>query len=60
MTAKELLKLLHKDGWYDVETQGSHIQLKHSIKKEKVTVPSHKGDMPIGTVNSVLKQAGLK
>ncbi|MFP3042151.1 type II toxin-antitoxin system HicA family toxin [Treponema primitia] len=26
----------------------------------KVTVPSHKGDIPIGTAHSVLKQAGLK
>ena len=26
----------------------------------KVTVPNHKGDIPIGTVRAILKQAGLK
>ena len=30
------------------------------VKKGKVTVPKHKGDIPKGTVNSILKQAGLK
>lgn len=40
--------------------KGSHLQLEHSSKKGKVTVPIHGGDIPIGTLNSILKQAGLK
>jgi predicted RNA binding protein YcfA (HicA-like mRNA interferase family) len=60
MTVRELLKILHADGWKEVEQNGSHIQLKHTQKKGKVTVPNHKGDLPIKTVNSALKQAGLK
>ena len=24
MTAREILKILHKDGWYDVDQEGSH------------------------------------
>ncbi|MBQ3177012.1 MAG: type II toxin-antitoxin system HicA family toxin [Clostridia bacterium] len=61
-TAKEVLKLLHKDGWIEVpnRTKGSHIQLKHPVKPGKVTVPMHSGDLPAGTYNSILKQAGLK
>ncbi|SPF40401.1 hypothetical protein SBF1_2200004 [Candidatus Desulfosporosinus infrequens] len=39
---------------------GSHIQLKHPTKTGKVTVPNHKGDLAPGTLNSILKQAGLK
>ena len=62
MTVREILKILHEDGWREVEnrTRGSHIQLKHPVKSCKVTVPSHGGDIPKGTVNSILKQAGLK
>lgn len=60
MTAKEVLKKLRADGWEEYKTQGSHIQLKHPVKKSKVTVPFHSGDIPPGTLNSILKQAGLK
>lgn len=60
MTSRELLKMLYRDGWYEYQIHGSHIQLKHSEKIGKVTVPKHSGDIPKGTVNSILKQAGLK
>ena len=60
MTAKEMLKILHKDGWFVYEQNGSHIQLKHSVKKGRVTVPNHKGDLKKSTVHSIYKQAGLK
>jgi predicted RNA binding protein YcfA (HicA-like mRNA interferase family) len=60
MTAREILKLLHKDGWFVYERNGSHIQLKHPAKKGRVTVPGHKGDLKKGTVHSIFTQAGLK
>lgn len=60
MTAKEVLKILKKDGWYVVEIQGSHYQLKHPGKKGRVTLPFHSGDLKPGTLNSIFKQAGLK
>ena len=60
MTVREILQILHKDGWREAETKGSHIQLKHSNKNGKVTVPNHKGDIAPGTLNSILKQVGLK
>lgn len=61
MTAREILKLLHNDGWREVDgrTKGSHIQLKHPTKPGKVTVPIHSGDIPLGTLKSIKKQAGL-
>lgn len=61
MTAREILKVLHKDGWYDLDQDGSHLQLKHPVKPGKVTVPVHgKHDIPPGTLNNILKQTGLK
>ncbi len=61
MTVREVLKLLHEDGWCEVDgrTKGSHIQLKHPTKPGKVTVPAHGGDLPLGTLKSIKKQAGL-
>ncbi len=60
MTAKEVLKLLKKDGWYICDIRGSHHQLEHPVKKGKITVAVHAGDLKPGTLNSILKQAGLK
>jgi len=60
MTAKEVLKKLRKDGWFQVSQRGSHIQMEHSEKAGKVSVPAHKGDIAKGTLNSILSQAGLK
>lgn len=60
MKVKDLLKLLHQKGWVIKAQKGSHLQLIHSEKKGKITVPVHGGDIPIGTLNSILKQAVLK
>lgn len=60
MKAKELLKILHKDGWMIKNQRGSHIQLIHPKKAGKVTVPYHNKDLDTKTISSILKQAGLK
>lgn len=60
LTSKEILKELRKDGWMEIGQRGSHLSLKHPIKPGKVTLPMHSGDLPRGTLNSILKQAGLK
>lgn len=60
MTVKEVLKIIHDDGWYDYDQNGSHLQLKHPTKKGKVTISKHPGDIPPGTLNSIFKQAGLE
>lgn len=58
---RDVLKWLNADGWYLVATEGSHRQFKHPTKVGRVTVPGKpKDDLPIGTLNSVLRQAGLK
>jgi len=61
MKVKEVIKLIEKDGWFLVRTKGSHRQFHHPMKAGTVTVSGKESiDMPIGTLNSVLKQAGLK
>lgn len=60
MTTREILKILHKDGWYEVNQEGSHVQLKHPSKLGKVTVSKHSGDIAPGTLRRIYQQAGLK
>ncbi len=61
MKVKDAIKLLKYDGWYLVSTKGSHQQFKHPMKKGRVTIAGHPNhDLAPGTLNSILKQAGLK
>ena len=61
MKVSEILRRLADDGWYHVDTQGSHRQFKHPIKLGRVTVPGKPNDdLAPGTLNSILKQAQLK
>jgi predicted RNA binding protein YcfA (HicA-like mRNA interferase family) len=61
MKVREILERLHQDGWYLVTTRGSHRQLKHPTKSGRVTVAGKPSDdLPPGTLNSILKQSGLK
>ena len=59
LTGKDLLKLLKKHGFVLKRVSGSHHILDNG--KIKVSVPVHGNrDLPVGLLNSILKQAGLK
>ena len=58
MTAAELKRMLSKEGATFVEAKGSHLKVKLNGKQS--VIPMHKGDMPTGTLNAILKQLGLK
>lgn len=61
MKVREVIRLIEADGWYLVETKGSHRQYKHPVKPGRVTIAGHPNDdLAAGTLNSVLKQAKLK
>ena len=61
MKVREAIKMVERDGWYLARTRGSHRQFKHPAKAGLVTIAGHPGvDIPKGTLNSILKQAGLK
>lgn len=58
---REVIKLLEDDGWRLDRTRGSHRQFNHPVKKGVVTVAGKPSvDIPPGTLNNILKQAGLK
>jgi predicted RNA binding protein YcfA (HicA-like mRNA interferase family) len=58
--SRKIIKILEKDGWYKADQSGSHIQFRHPTKKGRVTVPHPKKDLPIGTLKSIERQAGIK
>ena len=57
----EAIRLLEREGWMLSRTRGSHRVYKHPNKQGIVVVAGKPGvDLPQGTWNSILKQAGLK
>jgi len=60
MSSREVIQRLRADGWYEVAHQGSHKQFKHGTKMGRVTVPHPVRDIPIGTLRSIEKQAGIR
>ena len=61
MKISDILRMLNEDGWFLVATRGSHRQFKHPVKPGRVTVPGKPADdLAPGTLNSILKQSGLK
>ncbi len=59
-SSREVLKILLADGWYEVACVGDHHQFKHPTKNGRVTLTHPKKDIPIKTLKSIEKQAGVK
>ena len=58
---KHLIKLVQEVGWYLDGMNGSHRKFKHPTKTRFVTISGKlSADIPRGTLNSALRQAGLK
>jgi predicted RNA binding protein YcfA (HicA-like mRNA interferase family) len=61
MKVSEILRMPQADGWFLVATRGSHRQYKHPAKPSRVTVAGKPSDdLAAGTLNSIMKQSGLK
>jgi predicted RNA binding protein YcfA (HicA-like mRNA interferase family) len=57
---KELIRALERAGFFVRRVAGSHYMLKHPAKPALlVTVPFHNRDLKKGTLQSIVKQAGL-
>jgi predicted RNA binding protein YcfA (HicA-like mRNA interferase family) len=61
LKAREIIRIIERDGWKLVRQTGSHRHFAHPVKQGIVTVPFHGSkDLPKFIVASILKQAGLK
>ena len=59
ISSREVMKMLKADGWFVVDVDGDHHQMKHPTKKGRVTVPHPVKDLKIGTVKSIERQSGV-
>ena len=61
MKFSELYRILTKDGWYVVSHKGSHVKMRHEIKKGTIIFPNHGSqEMGKGLENKILKDAAIK
>jgi len=61
LTSQEVVRILERKGFVLDKAKGSHRQYKHPNKKGLVTISGHlRDDLVKGTLNSILKQSGLK
>jgi predicted RNA binding protein YcfA (HicA-like mRNA interferase family) len=60
MNSRDVIAKLQADGWHHVGQKGSHVQFKHPTKPGRVTVPHPEKHIPLGTLRSIEKQAGIK
>lgn len=58
-SSNDIIRLMKEHGWFEVACVGDHHQFKHPTKAGRITIPHPKKDLPIGTVRSILKAAGI-
>ena len=59
MTKRELEKLLKEARWEIISGTRHDMAVKDGTST-KIPIPRHKGDIPKGTANNILKAAGLR
>ncbi|MBI4357914.1 MAG: type II toxin-antitoxin system HicA family toxin [Candidatus Omnitrophica bacterium] len=60
LKAKDLIRLLQKDGFLLVHQKGSHATYKHPLTQKRVTVPIHPGrDLKRGLLKGILNDLNM-
>lgn len=59
LTSRTVIKIIEKKGFIFDRAKGSHRIYYHPETKQRVVVPFHVGDLPPGTLLTILKQAGI-
>ena len=59
MSARDLIKILHKIGYSTDHQKGSHIVLRHcNYPYRRLVIPNHH-EIAAGTLRSIITQSGL-
>lgn len=56
---KEVIKKFERLGYYADRQSGSHVIMYNRKTKRRSTIPLHRKDIPIGTLRSIIQEAGL-
>ncbi|MDO8581996.1 MAG: type II toxin-antitoxin system HicA family toxin [bacterium] len=59
LSAKELLRALHRGGFIMLRQKGSHIRIRHPLTGMSTTIPLHAHDLSRKMITTILKQAGI-
>lgn len=59
LTAKDVIKILEREGFILDHSSGSHRVYFNAEHNRRAVVPFHNKDLPIGTLISILKSAGI-
>lgn len=60
LSSKKIIKALSRAGFYVHHQTGSHINLRHLVKKHlHVVIPFHKKDLALKTLKSIISQTEL-
>ena len=59
-SSRDVIQALKADGWYLVNTVGSHHQFKHPQKPGRVNVKLPDNDIPRKTLDIIDRQSGLR
>ena len=60
MTPKEMIKILEKNGFVLISSNGSHHKYKNNKTGKVTIVPVHSKELKKGLEQEILKQAGIK
>ncbi len=60
ITPQKLRKILEKNGFVFSRQSGSHAVFRNREKNLRTVLPMHNKDIPKGTLNAILKDAGLE
>lgn len=61
MKARDIVKIIKSDGWFEARTTAGHQHFKHPTKPGLVTVPMHgAADVKLPVLRSIEKQSGVK
>lgn len=60
MKTKELIKILERNDWIWVKGRGKGSHRIYQKGNRIIPIPKNKTDIPKGTLNAILKLAGLK
>lgn len=62
MNTSQVIKILKKNGWKVVKrgAKGSHTKMSHPNFEWKITIPKAKDHIKPGTLNQILRAAGIK
>ena len=56
---REVIRVLQRLGWEYVGQEGSHVKLALPDGQKTVSVPERRGELKVGTLGSILRQAGM-